>query len=69
MADLPCVGITGDPALLQTRGINKVKVDVRVSVILKKCQKGCEVSVGNYLIDSLFTKTLQNYFRKFGSNS
>ena len=23
VADLPCVGITGDPALLQTRGINQ----------------------------------------------
>ena len=55
-------GITGDPALVPIRGINKVNVDVSVSVILKKCQKGCEVSVGNYLIDSLFTKTLQNYF-------
>lgn len=56
-------GITGDPELLQTRGINKVNVDVSVSVILKKChQRGCEVSVGNYLIYSLFTKTLQNYF-------
>ena len=55
-------GITGDPELLQIRGINKVNVDVSVSVILKKCQKGCEVSVDNYLIDSLFTKTSQNYF-------
>ena len=54
-------GITDDPALLLTRGINKVNADVSVSVILKKCQKGCEVSVGNYLIDFLFAKTLQNY--------